>query len=474
MSSTIVRRLLRSSRMMTITAAAAFAAAAVIAAPPAAGATAESPFGQALRTLQEHPWTSAALRRPLDILSPYIRMEYAVLGLAFVTMTASFLMPYLMSLLMPSSLSDGDARGEIEQAILTARLDAASKRSNAYPPQCPVRMTRGDDAVVQQYNSKLGTYTLTSCGRTVDVPESQVAPTTVTDLFIYPIKSCAGIRVAHSHVLRQGLQFDRQWLIVDGNNDFVTQRKVPKMALICPILTPFDPSTLAASPCPAQSITLTATDHAMKPLVVPVLSHGVERNVRVWKDRVDAIDQGDEAAAWVATFLGHPSYRLVRLKDSFKRPCDPAFAPDHETGFADGFPILIAASSSLDVLERELQRPIGMERFRPNIVVSGCPPWADDVWQAFEIGRDAALRFRNVKPCSRCSIPSVNPTTGLKDDDEVVTSVQDVLKAHRNGKELGFLQKAAHEVFFGSNVVCDKLGALSVGDVVKVLTVKSP
>ncbi|RHY32873.1 hypothetical protein DYB32_002146 [Aphanomyces invadans] len=181
-------------RMMTITAAAAFAAAAVIAAPPAAGATvclAESPFGQALRTLQEHPWTSAALGR---------------------------------------------------------------------------------------------------------------------------------------------LQFDRQWLIVDGNNDFVTQRKVPKMALICPILTPFDPSTLAASPCPAQSITLTATDHAMKPLVVPVLSHGVERNVRVWKDRVDAIDQGDEAAAWVATFLGHPSYRLVRLKDSFKRPCDPAFAPDHETG----------------------------------------------------------------------------------------------------------------------------------------------
>ncbi|ETV70878.1 hypothetical protein, variant 1 [Aphanomyces astaci] len=427
-----------------------------------------SHLGSFIRTLQEHPWTSAILGRPLDLLSPYLRMEYALIGLAFVTMTASLLMPYLINLFVPPS-SSADARAEIERAIVTARLDAASKRPNAYPPHCPVRTSKGGDAVVQRYNASLDTYTLTSSG--VDVPASDVVATTVADLFIYPIKSCGGIRLTRSHVLGQGLQYDRQWLVVDDKGDFVTQRKYPSMALIQPHLTLFDPSSIRS----ANAITLTATNGALDPLVVPVLTRGVQRSVRVWKDRLDAIDQGDAAAAWLAKFLGNPTFRLVRLKDAFKRPCDPEFAPDHITGFADGFPILVAAAASLTALEQKLDRPLDILRFRPNIVLAGCPAWADDVYHVFDIlGQDGNLRFCNVKPCSRCSVPSVNPATGAKDDEVAGTiSLQDVLKAHRNGKQLGFLKGAAHEVFFGSNVVCDNTGVIAVGDVVKVLAVKT-
>ncbi|RQM24988.1 hypothetical protein B5M09_001788 [Aphanomyces astaci] len=218
----------------------------------------------------------------------------------------------------------------------------------------------------------------------------------------------------------QGLQYDRQWLVVDDKGDFVTQRKYPSMALIQPHLTLFDPSSIRS----ANAITLTATNGALDPLVVPVLTRGVQRSVRVWKDRLDAIDQGDAAAAWLAKFLGNPTFRLVRLKDAFKRPCDPEFAPDH---------ITVAAAASLTALEQKLDRPLDILRFRPNIVLAGCPAWADDVYHVFDIlGQDGNLRFCNVKPCSRCSVPSVNPATGAKDDEVAGTiSLQDVLKAHR-------------------------------------------
>ncbi|RHZ35108.1 hypothetical protein DYB31_002182 [Aphanomyces astaci] len=262
-------------------------------------------------------------------------MEYALIGLAFVTMTASLLMPYLINLFVPPS-SSADARAEIEQAIVTARLDAASKRPNAYPPHCPVRTSKGGDAVVT-----------------------------------------------------------------------IPRHSLPSLQLFI-----------------NQAITLTATNGALDPLVVPVLTRGVQRSVRVWKDRLDAIDQGDAAAAWLAKFLGNTTFRLVRLKDTFKRPCDPEFAPDH---------ITVTAVASLTALEQKLDRPLDILRFRPNIVLGGCPAWADDVYHVFDIlGQDGNLRFRNVKPCSRCSVPSVNPATGAKDDEVAGTiSLQDVLKAHR-------------------------------------------
>ncbi|KAG9400445.1 hypothetical protein AC1031_010666 [Aphanomyces cochlioides] len=203
------------------------------------------------------------------------------------------------------------------------------------------------------------------------------------------------------------------------------------------------------------------------PRVHDLLSGGVERTVRCFKDHVQAIDQGDAAATWIAAFLDEPAFRLVRFKDSYHRECDPNVAPGHETAFANELPILLSAAASLESIQTELKRPITIERFRPNILVSGCPAWADDTWRDFEIG---GLRFRNVKPCHRCIKPSIDPATGIK-DDETLSNIQEVLKAQRNGQRLGFLGKSVHQKFFGTYVVCDTMGSVSVGDPVKVLTV---
>ncbi|KAF0700731.1 Aste57867_8785 [Aphanomyces stellatus] len=451
----------------------ALAAVSAAAAPSVSSAEQENHIRDVLAALQENPWTATLLGQPISFLTHFMPPEYAVITLCFFTLTLSILLPYGLQLAFASSSVASESTDEFERAIRHARLDAISKRPNTYPPSCPVSTPQGD-AKVQTFHRDRDMYTveLAATKKQIDVPAKQISSTRVQDLFIYPIKSCGGIRLTCATVLsptrERGLQCDRQWLIVDSKNDFVTQRKHPKMALIHPRVDLDNPN----------SLTLTADGVA--PLVVPVLTRGTERNVRVWKDRIDAIDQGDAAAKWIAAFLDEPTFRLVRFKDSYSRQCDPAFAPDHETGacfalgaslstlsgFADGFPILIAATASLDVLQDKLQRPIDIARFRPNIVVTGCPAWADDTWGDFEIG---GLRFRNVKPCSRCSMPSVDPAKGAK-DDAALSNIQDVLKSERNGKDLGFLDKKEHNVFFGSNVVCDVLGPLSIGDEVKVLT----
>ncbi|CAK4726331.1 unnamed protein product [Aphanomyces euteiches] len=312
------------------------------------------------------------------------------------------------------------------------------------------------DYLVQSYNVKRDAYSVDIQGVVAEIPASDITTPRVHDLLVYPIKSCGGVHVDNAQILKRGLACDRQWLVIDAKNEAVTLKTHPKMALIHPIVD-FDKPDV-----------LTLTAQGMAPLVVPVVkSGGVERTVRCFKDIVQSIDQGDAAATWIATFLDEPAFRLVRFKDSYHRECDPNVAPGHETAFANELPILLSAAASLESIQTELKRPITIERFRPNIVVSGCPAWADDTWRDFEIG---GLRFRNVKPCPRCIKPSIDPATGIK-DDETLSNIQEVLKAQRNGQRLGFLGKSAHQKFFGTYVVCDTMGSVSVGDPVKVLTV---
>ncbi|KAF0700732.1 Aste57867_8786 [Aphanomyces stellatus] len=410
-----------------------------------------------LAALESNPWTSALVSRPITLLTQFLPIEYAVAALCAITLALSVLLPLVLKTFLAPSAAATTA-DNLERRMRRARLDMESKRPNVYPPASFVSTSQGD-AKVLDFNVDRDLYTveLASTKQIIDIPATEVTSTRVQDLFVYPIKSCAGVRLTSVNVLKRGLQCDRQWLVVDGKNRFVTMRKHPKMALIHPLVDLDNPN----------SVTLTAD--GMTPIVVPVLTTGgTERIVRVWKDHIEAIDQGDEAAAWIATYLDEPTFRLVRFKDSYSRPCDPAFAPDHDFGFADDFPIMLASAASLDVMQDKLQRPITMSRFRPNIVVTGCPAWADDTWGDFEIG---GLRFRNVKPCARCSMPSVDPAKGAK-DDAALSNLQDVLKSERNGKDLGFLDKKTHEVFFGSFLVCDGQGSMAVGDPVKVLTMK--
>ncbi|KDO24657.1 hypothetical protein SPRG_10190 [Saprolegnia parasitica CBS 223.65] len=315
--------------------------------------------------------------------------------------------------------------------IRAAALDAEAARPNAYPPNCPVVTARHGTATVVAFDAAKEAYALeTATHERVTVASDDVVTATVQDLYVYPIKSCKGLRLASSAVLPIGLRCDRQWMFIDAKGTFLSQRKHPSMALIAP----------EVDVTAAEALTLTAP--GMPPLCVPVLRSGVEHRVRVWKDYMQGVDQGDAAAQWAATFLNVPGVRLVRFKDGCHRPCEDAFAPDHATAFADGYPILIACQASIDALGAAAKHPVEMARFRPNIVMTGTPAFADDVWDCFEIG---SVRFQNVKPCSRCSMPSVNPATGEKDD--AGAALQSALLASRNGAQLAFLNKRANDVF---------------------------
>ncbi|KAH9158016.1 hypothetical protein AeRB84_000151 [Aphanomyces euteiches] len=362
---------------------------------------------------------------------------------------------YLMVNIIPTEYSVA-AFLLLSDFIFCPRLDAESRRSNAFPVSCPIVTPHGN-GIVQSYNVKRDAYSVDIQGVVAEIPASDITTPRVHDLLVYPIKSCGGVHVDNAQILKRGLACDRQWLVIDAKNEAVTLKTHPKMALIHPIVD-FDKPDV-----------LTLTAQGMAPLVVPVVkSGGVERTVRCFKDIVQAIDQGDAAATWIATFLDEPAFRLVRFKDSYHRECDPNNTRiTFVVAFANELPILLSAAASLESIQTELKRPITIERFRPNIVVSGCPAWADDTWRDFEIG---GLRFRNVKPCPRCIKPSIDPATGIK-DDETLSNIQEVLKAQRNGQRLGFLGKSAHQKFFGTYVVCDTMGSVSVGDPVKVLTV---
>ncbi len=233
----------------------------------------------------------------------------------------------------------------------------------------------------------------------------------------------------------RGPEYDREWVVVDANGKFVSQRTVPKMCLIQAKIE-HDCLKLGVDGVPG----------------LKVKDHAEERTVRVWNDTVTGSDCGDPAAEWLSDFLGQPC-RLVRVNANTQRLVDPEFNRQQQTvGFADGFPTLIVSQASLDEFNSHLESPIDMRRFRPNIVISGCAPYAEDQWQRIRI---SGIEFDLVKPCSRCIMPSINPDTGAK---EMV--VNDVLMATR---------RRDRQTFFGQNALHDLEGEIFVGDSVELI-----
>jgi len=260
----------------------------------------------------------------------------------------------------------------------------------------------------------------------------------LASLHVHPIKSARGLSVERALVGPRGLAHDRAFMIVDRDGRFVTQRAAPRLALVTTAL---------------DGGRLIVRAPGLPPLEVPLAPAGGEpRRVRVWDDDCDARSLGAEAARWLSEFLGAP-HELVYLPPSSMRPVDPDYAPpDAEVGFADGFPFLLISRASLDELNRRLARPITMERFRPNLVIDGCAPFAEDAWRRITIG---GLPFSIVKPCARCTIPNVDPETAETGDEPLRT--------------LATFRARDHHVYFGQNVLGPSSGTLSVGDAVEVL-----
>ncbi len=218
---------------------------------------------------------------------------------------------------------------------------------------------------------------------------------TVASLFVYPVKSCRGIALSTARLTERGIAHDREWLIVDEGGRFVTQREVPRLALLVPALS-------------TEALELRAPD--LSPIAVALDLPGTRRNVTVWRDTLPAIDQGDAAAAALSAWLGQP-VRLVRFDPAVRRHCNPDFAGPggaHHS-FADGYPILVVSEASLADLNTRLATPLPIDRFRPNLLLSGIDAYDEDHIDELTVG-DATLNL--VKPCTRCQITTTDQATG--------------------------------------------------------------
>jgi len=227
---------------------------------------------------------------------------------------------------------------------------------------------------------------------------------TLAALFVHPVKSCAGIALDEALLVETGLDLDRAWMVVDAHGDMLTQREFPRLALVRPAFK-------------GQEMVLRAP--GMLALHVRLDTVEAVTRVRVWDDVVKAYDMGALAAQWFSDFIGGGArLRLVRFDPEQQRPSDPKWAGalPAENAFSDGFPLLVANSASLEDLNLRLaargQRPVTMQRFRPNLVLDGLQPFDEDHIEevAFDTP-EGPVRLRLVKPCTRCSIPNVDPAT---------------------------------------------------------------
>jgi uncharacterized protein YcbX len=189
-------------------------------------------------------------------------------------------------------------------------------------------------------------------------------------------------------------------------------------------------------------------------IAVPVPKQATRVPVTVWGDTVSAADAGDAVAHWLATVFRR-TLRLVHMPVDSHRAVDPDYARAGETvSFADGFPLLLVSAAAADALNQRLAQPVGLDRFRPNIVVAGCPPHAEDGWKTLRIGE---MTFTVAKPCSRCVVPSLDQRTGARHPE-----LLRVLADYRQGPD--------KKIYFGQNLVYQGSGRLQVGDSVEVLS----
>ena len=263
--------------------------------------------------------------------------------------------------------------------------------------------------------------------------ETNAVPVTLESLHVYPVKSCAGTAPAEALLVETGFDLDRAWMLTDVDGRFVSQRELPRMALVRPTLK-------------ADEMILRAPGM----LALHVAADRVEtaRTVQVWNDVVAGFDMGALAARWFSDFLG-TALRLVRFDPEQKRLADRRWTGDAaaECAFQDGFPLLVASVASLAEVNRRLAangaEPVTMARFRPNLVLAGLDAHGEDhLDEIVFAGNDGPVRVRLVKPCGRCPIPDVDPATGVAGH-----AVGDVLAQYRADARL------AGALTFGMNAI---------------------
>jgi uncharacterized protein YcbX len=264
----------------------------------------------------------------------------------------------------------------------------------------------------------------------------------LSDLIYFPIKSCRGHHVDETNVERMGLVGDRRMMVVTPEGGFLTQRNYPKLALVTPTVS-------------GEKLTLSAP--GIENLTSNIQKDGTIFPVDIWRSKgVQAVDQGELAAEWFSDWLG-TSVRLVHFADGYRRRVNKKYAinADDHTGFADGYPILLASEESLADLNERMDTPVPMNRFRPNVVVRGCEPFEEDTWDRIRIG---GVEMAVVKPCARCLITTIDKVTLEKSKEPL--------------KTLASYRRQNGGVLFGQNVIPLSKGRLRVGMNVEILSTK--
>ena len=260
----------------------------------------------------------------------------------------------------------------------------------------------------------------------------------LSEIWIYPIKGLGGIRVQEAKVMEKGLEFDRRMMLVDGSNQFLTQRDDKRFPL-------FRPRVMDGR----VSVT-----YDSETLFIDNGSIGEKIETMVWDDHVSVYEVNKEYSKWFSKHLGFEC-KLAAFPESSPRPVDPTRSINNENvSLADGYPFLILGQSSLDFLNAKLDSPLPINRFRPNLVFTGGVPHEEDSWREFTIGSN---RFIGIKPCARCVVTTINQETAEKGVEPL--------------KTFATYRKMDHEVYLGQNVVAVDYRKIREGDLISVSSI---
>ncbi len=266
---------------------------------------------------------------------------------------------------------------------------------------------------------------------------------TISQLFIYPVKSLGGFEINAAHLTDRGFQYDRRWMLVDSNNQFLTQREHTEMVLL---QTAIEEDNLVIY------YKRDVTDKISVPLNPPP---AITTRVKVWDDECDAQFVSDAADEWFSEKLSMPC-RLVYMPEAEKRKVDDRYANNNSiTSFSDGYPLMMIGQASLDDLNSRLEEPVPMNRFRPNIVFTGGDAYDEDTMEHIVVN---GIDLYGVKLCARCTITTIDQTNALKGKEPLKTFAQ-----YRN---------INNKIYFGQNTLYKETGTLQIGDVIRVIKTK--
>jgi len=266
-----------------------------------------------------------------------------------------------------------------------------------------------------------------------------MAPLTLSEIWIYPIKSLGGIRLPSATVMPKGLQYDRRWMLIDETGMFITQRIHSRMAFFKLSFT-------------ESQFTITFKDDTISlPVQAPVSKNPV--GAGIWDDSVEVFEVLGDYSQWFSQRL-EINCRLVYFPEENKRLVDEKFRlKEDQVNLADGYPFLIIGQQSLDDLNSRLKNPVPMNRFRPNFVFTGGEPYEEDHWKDFKIGKTI---FTGVKPCSRCVLTTVNQETAERGSEPLAT--------------LATYRKINNKINFGQNLIAIDYNEIYEGDKIELLS----